>query len=75
MEKEYLEIHIDHPYFKDLFTKNKLLSLIEVKENQGWRYVGDISMLKTFNFNISTKNSTFILDKIVAVLERNKDIH
>lgn len=75
MEKEYLEIRIDHPYFKGLFTKNKLLSLIELKENEGWRYVGNISMLEISNFKTILKNSNFILDNIVAVLERNKSIH
>ena len=72
MEKEYYEILHDHPYFRGYFTKEKLISLIDLKEKEGWRYVGDKTLLKTGTFGIGLGKSDFILDKIVAILEREK---
>jgi hypothetical protein len=71
MKKEYYKIYQSHPFFNGFFTREKLITLIEKKEKEGWKYVGNKSLLKIGSFGIGLGKSDFLYPDWVAVMERD----
>jgi hypothetical protein len=68
--KEFYEIRQDHPYFNGFFTREKLITLIELMENEGWTYLGNKDILKIGSFGTGLGDSDSHYSPIVAVFER-----
>jgi hypothetical protein len=68
--RELYEIRQDHPYFKGFFTREKLITLIDLKEREGWTYMGDKDILKIGSFGTGLGHSDSHHSQVVAVFER-----
>jgi len=71
IEKEYYRVHKDHVFFNGFFTREKLIVLIDLKEKEGWSYMGDKDILKIGSFGMGLGDSDIYHPRIVAVFERN----
>ena len=71
IEKEYYRVHKDHAFFNGFFTREKLIVLIDLKEKEGWSYMGDKDILKIGSFGMGLGDSDIHYSRIVAVFDRN----
>lgn len=69
-EKEYYRVSKDHVFFNGFFTREKLIALIDLKEEEGWSYMGDKDILKIGSFGMGLGDSDIHHPRIVAVFER-----
>ena len=68
--KEYYEVCQDHPYFNGFFTREKLITLIDLKEKDGWTYIGNKDVLKIGSFGTGLGDSDSHFTPVVAIFER-----
>jgi hypothetical protein len=71
--KEYYEICDNHPFFNGSFTREKLITLINLKEKEGWRYLGNKDSLQIGSFGMGLGDSDLLFSKIVAILEKDSN--
>lgn len=71
MKKEYYKIYQNHPFFNGFFTREKLIALIEQKEKEGWKFVGNKYYLTIGSFGVGLGRSDSLFSNLVAVLERD----
>lgn len=67
---ETCKVYQDHPYFNGFFTREKLIALVDLKEKEGWTYLGNKDVLKIGSFGTGLGNSDSHYSPVVAVFER-----